>query len=197
MDEVFLKDKAYPWIKDVAVFFDEISVKDENGLRKLPISSSPEIHDNSRNAWFGETTNFDLAAIRWTYEKATELATHLGKTQEAEKWNKLLGEWPNFAIHSSEGLMLAPEHSYTSSHRHFSHLMAFHPYALIDYSKGDAHKTIIDNTVNHLIEKGSDYWTGYSFSWLGNLQARIFEGKGQPKHCEFLQRISAFPIAFT
>lgn len=50
-------------------FFDEISVKDENGLRKLPISSSPEIHDNSRNAWFGETTNFDLAAIRWTYEK--------------------------------------------------------------------------------------------------------------------------------
>lgn len=88
----------------------------------------------------------------------------------------MLGEWPNFAIHSSEGLMLAPEHSYTSSHRHFSHLMAFHPYALIDYSKGDAHKTIIDNTVNHLIEKGSDYWTGYSFSWLGNLQARIFDG---------------------
>lgn len=196
MDEVFLKDKAYPWIKDVAVFFDEISVKDENGLRKLPISSSPEIHDNSRNAWFGETTNFDLAAIRWTYEKATELATHLGKTQEAEKWNKLLGEWPNFAIHSSEGLMLAPEHSYTSSHRHFSHLMAFHPYALIDYSKGDAHKTIIDNTVNHLIEKGSDYWTGYSFSWLGNLQARIFDGEGAAKTLRIFAENFCLPNSF-
>lgn len=92
--------------------------------------------------------------------------------------------------------MLAPEHSYTSSHRHFSHLMAFHPYALIDYSKGDAHKTIIDNTVNHLIEKGSDYWTGYSFSWLGNLQARIFDGEGAAKTLRIFAENFCLPNSF-
>ena len=64
MDRKFLEDKAYPWISDVALFYNQISVKDKNGMRKLPISSSPEIHDNSRDAWFEETTNFDLAIIR-------------------------------------------------------------------------------------------------------------------------------------
>ena len=38
-------------------------------------------------------------------------------------------------------------------------------------------KTIVDNTINHLTETGSDYFTGYSFSWLANLQARAFDGE--------------------
>ena len=177
MDKDFLRDKAYPWIKDVALFFENISIEGENGLRKLPISASPEIHNNSKEAWFGEITNFDLATIRWTYGKAAELALELGKKEEAAKWKSLLEQWPNFAIHETEGLMLAPDHRYVESHRHFSHLMAFHPYGLIDYSNGKSHISIIDNTINHLTATGSDFFTGYSFSWLANLQARAFDGE--------------------
>ncbi|MCK5368223.1 MAG: hypothetical protein KAQ62_06705, partial [Cyclobacteriaceae bacterium] len=88
MDRDFLQEKAYPWIRDVAIHFDELSVKDETGKRKLPLSSSPEIYNNSRKAWFDEVTNYDLALIRWTYEKAAELANELGKTDEASKWEK-------------------------------------------------------------------------------------------------------------
>ncbi|MEE9361705.1 MAG: glycoside hydrolase N-terminal domain-containing protein [Cellulophaga sp.] len=196
MDKAFLKEKAYPWIKDVALFFDDISIKNEAGFRKLPLSSSPEVHDNSREAWFGETTNFDLAAIRWTYEKAAELALELGKIEEAEKWHSTLKEWPYFAVDEIEGLMFAPNHPYAESHRHFSHLMAFHPYGLIDYAKGDDHKKIIDNTINHLIEKGSDWWTGYSFSWLGNLQARAFDGDGAAKTLRIFLENFCLPNSF-
>lgn len=178
MDREFLKEKAYPWIKEVAVFFEDISIKDAKGYRKLPISASPETHDNSREAWFGETTNFDLAAIRWTYEKAEELALELENNEDAKRWKNSLTEWPYFAIDGKEGLMLAPGYPYGISHRHFSHLLAFHPLGLVDYSKGDDHKTVIDNTINNLVDKGSDWWTGYSFSWLGNLQARAFDGEG-------------------
>src|SRR5690606_22506806 len=56
MDRDFLKNEAYPWIREVAVHFDELSVLDANGKRKLPLSSSPEIHNNSREAWFDEMT---------------------------------------------------------------------------------------------------------------------------------------------
>jgi alpha-L-fucosidase 2 len=67
MDREFLEKEAYPWIKDVADFLDKISVTDKTGLKKLPLSSSPEIYDNSRKAWFPEMTNFDLGLVRWTF----------------------------------------------------------------------------------------------------------------------------------
>jgi hypothetical protein len=51
MDTNFLKTRAYPWVKEVCTFLENITIKDENGQRKLPISSSPEIKDNSLEAW--------------------------------------------------------------------------------------------------------------------------------------------------
>ncbi|MGM0666012.1 MAG: glycosyl hydrolase family 95 catalytic domain-containing protein [Bacteroidota bacterium] len=176
MDRQFLEEKAYPWIKDVANFLDEFAIK-KNGKRKLLISSSPEIFDNSRKAWFAETTNFDLALIRWTYEKAAEMARELNLNNEAEKWEQILTEWPQLAVDPETGLMFSPGLSYQESHRHFSHLMGFHPLGLVDFSKGEEDKKIIQNTLNNLEGVGPDYWTGYSYSWQANLYARAFEGE--------------------
>jgi alpha-L-fucosidase 2 len=176
MDREFLEEKAYPWIKDVAIFLDQVSVE-EDGKRKLPISSSPEIFDNSRRAWFDETTNFDLALIRWTYEKAAEMALELNRNDEAQKWEQILSEWPQLAVDPKTGLMFSPKVPYDQSHRHFSHLMAFHPLGLIDFSNGEEDKEIIRNTMNNLAKVGPDYWTGYSYSWQANLYARAFEGE--------------------
>lgn len=178
MDRDFLEEKAHPWIKDVAIYIDELSVKDEKGVRKLPISSSPELNDNSRSAWFGQTTNFDLALIRWTFEKAAEVAKELGKNEEAKKWIEILGQWPDYSVDEKTGFMFAPGLSYDHSHRHFSHLMAIHPLGIVDWSQGDEAQQLITKTVENLKKQGSDSWVGYSFSWLANLQARVFDGEG-------------------
>jgi alpha-L-fucosidase 2 len=177
MDKDFLSKKAYPWISDVAQFLDEISVKGKNGKRKLTISSSPEIFDNSAKAWFPETSNFDLALIRWTFEKAAELANELSLPEESKKWKQILSEWPEFTIDKKTGLMFAPGVPYAQSHRHFSHLMAIHPLGLIDFSKGDSDKIVIENSLSNLETNGSDWWCGYSYSWLGNLYARAQNGE--------------------
>lgn len=177
MDRDFLEQRAYPWIKDVAIFLDKVAVKSENGQRKLLISSSPEIYNNSSQAWFSETTNYDLALIRWTYEKAAELASELNKDDEAIKWTQILSEWPELNIDQETGLTFAPGTPYFESHRHFSHLMGIHPLGLVDFSNGEDDRKVILNTLKNLDEKGSDYWTGYSFSWQGNLYARAFEGE--------------------
>ncbi|CAN0568658.1 unnamed protein product, partial [Laminaria digitata] len=160
MDEEFLKEKAYPWIKDVAIFLDATSQKDEKGWRKLPISSSPEIHNNSREAWFGETTNFDLALIRWTYQKAAELADELGNQAEADKWRKILSEWPYLAIDET-GLMIGPNTLYAESHRHFSHQIGYHPLGLVDVSNGEKDIESIRKTINTIDTKGSSQFVGY------------------------------------
>ncbi len=176
MDEEFLRERAYPWITSVAIFLDEFSVRREDGMRKLPLSSSPEIHDNSKRAWFPETTNFDLALIRFTYEKAAEMALVLGLSEDAEKWSKILSEWPQLAFDES-GLKFAESEAYEESHRHFSHLLGWHPLGILDVSQGEEARDIISNTLETLEKYGPDWWVGYSYSWQGNLYARNFDGE--------------------
>jgi alpha-L-fucosidase 2 len=178
MDREFLDKKAYPWIKEVAEYLEAISVTDTNGLRRLPLSSSPEIYDNSRNAWFTDMTNFDLGLVRWTFIKASELAGVLGRTSEAEHWESVLSQWPEFDIDPESGFTYAMGKPYNESHRHFSHLIAFHPLGLIDMSKGETDQQIIKSTIATLDKVGPDQWCGYSYSWLGNIKARAFDGRG-------------------
>ena len=195
MDRQFLAQKAYAWIKEVAIYLEDISEMDA-GVRKLPISSSPEFNNNSREAWFEETTNFDLALIRWTYEKAAELALELGENEEAKNWENILSEWPNFAVNEESGLMLTPSFPYEDSHRHFSHQLAYHPLGLIDFSKGATHQAIIRNTIATLETIGSGEWVGYSFSWMGNLKARAFDGTGAAEILRIFATSFCLPNSF-
>lgn len=185
-DSVFLKEKAYPWIKEVAMFFENVSLI-ENGKRKLPLSSSPEINDNKISAWFTETTNYDLAIIRWTYSKASELAEELGLNEEAIQWRDLLAKWPELSLDSAGSLAVAPKIPYTESHRHFSHLMAFHPLGMLQYSNS-RDKEIIDASMGVLEKNGSMNWVGYSFSWQANMYARMKQGE---KAAETLQKFAS------
>jgi len=196
MDRRFLEERAYPWIKDVAVFLEALSLRDANGRRKLPLSSSPEIFDNSAKAWFASTTNFDLALIQWTFQAAAELAAALGRDAEARRWKTILAEWPDLASDPKSGLMFAPGVPYSESHRHFSHLMAFHPLGLIDRSKGARDREIIRNTLATLDRIGPDQWCGYSYSWLGNLKARAFDGEGAAEALRIFASCFCLPNSF-
>jgi alpha-L-fucosidase 2 len=175
MDRTFLKEKAYPWVRDFSLFIQNISVAGGNGTRKLPLSSSPEFYDNSVKAWFHQTTNYDLAIIRWSLEKAAEMAAELGLTLEASNWKKELARWPSLAVDIEGGLSLAPGHPYPGSHRHFSHLLGIHPLGLLRYEHPMERK-IIDFSLQTLMSKGTQAWVGYSFAWLGSLYARTGNG---------------------
>ncbi len=173
MDKTFLKDKAYPWIKETARFITNLSIL-ENGKRRLPLSSSPEINDNDITAWFKETTNFDLSLIRWLYKAANETALALNYKKEAEEWNVLLSEWPELAV-LNDKLLVAPGYELKENHRHFSHLMSIHPLGLLDW-RNEKERNIIKTSLNDLERLGTDYWCGYSYSWLGSMYARSLDG---------------------
>ena len=175
-DTLFLKERVYPWISGVALHLDRLSVKDGNGFRKYPISSSPEFNDNRRDAWFAEITNFDLSLTRWTFEKAAETAAVLGLENDRDRWLGILSEWPQLASDPESGLMIAPGYPYSESHRHFSHLMSVYPLGLIDISSSDAERVIIEKSLRNLVLQGPDNWTGYSWAWLGSLYARAGRG---------------------
>ncbi len=178
LDTLFLRDRAYPWLAAVAQYLEEVSVTGDDGMKKLPLSASPEVFDNSSRAWFPQTTNFDLALIRFTYEKAAETAHVLGKEEEARQWKEKLLQWPALAVDPEQGLLIAPGQPLPFSHRHFSHLMSIHPLGLIDWSDGPESRKIIRQSLHTLDSLGTDWWVGYSFAWLGSLRARARDGKG-------------------
>ena len=181
MDTAFLRTRAYPWIKDVAIFLKRITSKNEKGIRKLPISSSPEINDNSLNAWFFDNTNYDLALMKFNFSAAKELASELGLKNESLHWDSILHEFPDFAISKNNELMFAPTLEYNVSHRHFSHMMAIHPLGLIKWENGSKEQEIINNTISLLDSIGPDYWCGYSYAWESNIKARAKDGEGAAK----------------
>ncbi|MBS1752056.1 MAG: glycoside hydrolase N-terminal domain-containing protein [Bacteroidetes bacterium] len=181
MDSTFLREKAYPWFKSVCSFLEEMTTMDATGHRKLPMSSSPEINDNSINAWFLQNTNYDLALMKYVFGKAAELAQDLKLTSEADHWNKILKQFGDFSLSSNHELMFASTLPYNVSHRHFSHLMAIHPLGLIKWEDGPLAQTIIKNSIALLEKIGPDYWCGYSYAWLGNIQARAKNGDGAEK----------------
>jgi alpha-L-fucosidase 2 len=178
MDRTFLAEKAYPWLESVAIYLQELSVRDDKGIRKLPLSSSPEIFNNSPNAWFSTMTNFDLALVKWLFSKTSELASELNKEGDAAKWKQIAGEWGDLDIDTASGLTFAKGFPYDASHRHFSHLLAIHPLGIVDHSMGKKEKEIIQKTINTLDKYGSSQFCGYSFAWLANLKARNKDGVG-------------------
>lgn len=175
-DRGFLEQRAYPYLKDAAVFLEAFtSGRSADGLRKFPLSASPEINDNRPDAWFSEVTNYDLALTRWLFAATAELALEMGLESEAKHWTQTLSELPSLAI-GPEGLLVAPEYPLQESHRHFSHLMAIHPLGLLDWSDGPETRKVISASLDHLDRLGTSLWTGYSFAWLASLAARAQDG---------------------
>jgi alpha-L-fucosidase 2 len=177
-DREFLAQRAYPYIRDAAVFLEAFTnQRGPNGLRTFPLSSSPEINDNRPDAWFTTPTNYDLALSRWLFAAASELAAVLGLSEEGARWRRVLEELPELSIASDGRLLVAKDYPLPASHRHFSHLMAIHPLGLIDPSDGAPALRTIQASLSELDRLGSSWWTGYSFAWLGNLAARAYDGQ--------------------
>jgi alpha-L-fucosidase 2 len=184
-DREFLRERAWPYLRDAAVFIEAFTrTKDARGKRTHPLSSSPEIHDNRPEAWFDSVTNYDLALDRWLMAAAAEAAEALGLKDEAARWRGVLAEFPGFSLGEDGRLLVAAGHPLGASHRHFSHLMAIHPLGLIDWEDGAAARRTIRASLADLDRLGSSAWTGYSFAWLANLAARARDGEKAAKALE-------------
>jgi alpha-L-fucosidase 2 len=191
-DREFLRQRAYPYLRDTCEFLDAFTAKKgPDGKRTHPLSASPEINDNRPSAWFPSVTNYDLALERWAMSAGAELAVEAGVPAEAARWRQVLSELPAFSLGDDGRLLVAKGYPLPHSHRHFSHLMAIHPLGLIDWSGGDEARKTIAASLAELDRLGSDQWCGYSFSWLANLAARARDGEKAARALEI------FSTAFT
>jgi len=194
-DEEFLRDRAYPFTKQVATALEQLSVFDASGHRTFELSASPEIHENSLAAWFRTITNYDLSLTRFALNAAAEEAEALGLSEEASHWKQISSEFPELDI-EDDALTFAKGNPYNVSHRHFSHAMAIFPLGLLDWSDGEESQKIIKETIARLDEYGPDWWCGYSYSWLGNMKARAMDGEGAAEALRTFAECFVLPNTF-
>ncbi len=197
MDRDFLENRAYPYLKDVALFLQAITEKDDTGIRYLPLSASPEIFDNKLEAWLPPTSNYDLALMRWLFSATAECAAELSLEDESKYWLSIGEEFPDFSLSTEDGrLLVAPNLPLPYSHRHLSHLMAIHPLGLFQWENGSKDQQVLQAALHELDRLGTEYWTGYSFSWLASIAARAKDGERAQKALDIFSRAFCSPNSF-
>jgi len=172
-DPWFLAERAYPYSALVAEGLVPLLRPGADGRLRLPLSSSPEIHDNSLAAWMTPMTNYDLSLVRWLLSALEEMAATLGKEAERARWAALLGQMDALAVDpATDVLKVSPTEALTRSHRHLSHLMAIHPLGTLTIDGGPAARRTISASLDQLGALGTKEWCGYSFSWAAAMEAR-------------------------
>lgn len=176
-------DKIYSYMLESGEFLFSL-LKEENGVYKLPLSTSPEIHDNTKKSWLKPNSNYDLALIRAFLGDMIDMCAEKNKLEEEKLWRERLEKIEELAVSKDGVLMISSEERLKKSHRHHSHCMAIYPLRTLEYTT-DENKRIIDSTVKDLEKLGSQYWVGYSLGWM----AELYIAKGDGDKClEMLNR---------
>ena len=170
-DHRYLANHAYPFVKEVGTALAALLHPDSTGHLVLPLSSSPEIHDNSRAAFLAPNATYDQALLTWCFGALAEMADALTRPTEAASWRKLRdGLGPLLRAAPDGPLLVARGEGFAQSHRHFSHAMSIHPLGLLN-AEGDDSMTV-RATLSEISSRGTSQWTGYSFSWFAAMLAR-------------------------
>jgi alpha-L-fucosidase 2 len=184
-DPHFLSERAYPYCALVGEGLSSLLEPGADLRLRLPLSSSPEIHDNSLAAWMTPMTNYDLSLVRWLFSALDEMAAALGRDGERARWSALLARMDDLAVDEATGVLrVSPTESLTRSHRHLSHLMAIHPLGTLTVEGTAAERRTIAASLDQLESLGTSEWCGYSFSWAAAMAARAARAEDAWKYLD-------------
>ncbi len=186
-DKSYLKNRAYPFFREVGRAFEGLLEERGDGKLYLPLTSSPEIFNDDRRAYLDQS-NFDQALLIYLYRTLKRYADELGL--DASHYEELLSRLDGFAM-DGHTLMLDKKQLLPAAHRHFSHTMCLYPLHLINYDT-EENKKIYNETLWHLELLGMGKWVGFSYGMCAALYAMAERGNSAyEKLCQFARAFVA------
>lgn len=169
-DKSFLREKAWPIMKEAALFFCDALVVDASGKYLVTSPSmSPE------HGGLVEGPTMDMQIVRSLFNACIEAATVLG-TDAAfadELKAKVVRLAPNkIGQHGQLQEWMEDIDDPRNQHRHFSHLWGVHPGAEINWKETP---DLLKAARRSMIFRG-DAATGWSMGWKVNMWARFRDG---------------------
>lgn len=177
-DIEFLKNDAYPLMRESAMFYADWLVENKEGYLVTAANNSPEnqfLTSDGKRAGVSSGPTMDIAIIRELFTRTIEAAKILKTDQDlvAELSDKLSRLLP-YKI-GSKGQLQEWQLDYVEvdpKHRHLSHLYGFHPGNQIN---AETTPELFKAVKQTLLLRG-DEATGWSMGWKINFWARMLEG---------------------
>ncbi len=168
-DQQFLRERAYPIMREAALFFVDILVEDtETGWLISPLSNSPE------NGGLSPGPTMDHQIIRNLFANTTAASEILGMDKELrEQLTEMRAKIaPNqVGRHGQLQEWLVDKDDPKNTHRHVSHLWGLHPGGEITEHTPETFAAAKQS----LLFRG-DGGTGWSMGWKINFWARLKDG---------------------
>ncbi|MFC4307230.1 glycosyl hydrolase family 95 catalytic domain-containing protein [Cohnella boryungensis] len=177
-DAAYLREYAYPIMKDAALFCLDWLVEDGQGGLMTSPSTSPEhrfVDASGRESALSETVTMDVTLIRELFGHCIEAARLLRQDEElVETLSVSLSRLPSYRVgkHGQLQEWSADYEDEDVQHRHVSHLYGIYP----GYEPDIGEQEALSHAARVSMERRGDDGTGWSLAWKVALWARFREG---------------------
>jgi alpha-L-fucosidase 2 len=201
-DKEFLKERAYPILKEASLFFLDWLVEDsKTGKLVSGPSNSPEnsfIGPDGKRVNLSMGPSMDQQIIWDTFTNCIEAAQVLGI--EDAFVNEVATAREKLAMPKigSDGRLMEWVEEFEEpepGHRHMSHVFGMHPGRQYTWSKTPRMMEAARKSIEYRLAHGGGH-TGWSRAWIINFWARLLEGEKAHENVVALLRKSTHPNLF-
>ncbi|RCW42474.1 glycoside hydrolase family 95 protein [Paenibacillus prosopidis] len=200
-DAEFLAAKAYPIMREAALFCLDWLIEDSEGHLVTSPSTSPEnmfLDAEGRACAVSMGTTMDTAIIRELFTNCIEASALLNADAELRReWEAALARLLPYRI-GRHGQLLEwfrefEEHE--PGHRHISHLYGFYPGEQIDLHRDPELTAAVRTSLERRLQYGGGH-TGWSCAWIINVWARLADAENAYRYVQTLFAKSSYPNLF-
>ena len=128
-DERFLRQRALPFMKQAALFYEDFLISGPDGRYLFSPSYSPENNPGNSASQAAINATMDISAVRELLHHCITASTRLhAEPQEVKRWQAMLARMPDYETNDEGGVKewTTPLLADNDAHRHCSHLYALY-----------------------------------------------------------------------
>ena len=199
-DREFLRKRAVPFLKEVAVFYEDFLIEGPDGRLLFSPSLSPEnVPDIPGGALVSLNATMDVAIAREVLTNLLAACEVLGLEEEsASRWREMLDKLPEYEINEDGAIRewLYPGLKDNYHHRHQSHIYPLFPGLEITEETDPRLFAALRQAVEQRLVVGLTSQCGWSLAHMANIYARLGDGRRALECLEYLTRACAGPNLF-
>jgi len=190
-DEKFLRERAIPFIREAALFYEDFLVVDPSGKWMVSPSNSPENCTPAHIKGYdqdGNETGYIAIALNSTmdFAVAKEVFRNLLKHHEGvkgfeddcQKWKGILAKFPDYQVNEDGALAewMHPDFPDNYNHRHEAHLYPVFPGLEVSSENNPRLFRASQIALDKRMIVGLRQQTGWSLMHMANARARLGQG---------------------
>lgn len=179
--EDFLRDRAYPVLKEASLFFLDFLTYDKSGFLVTSPSLSPEnsyVTDTGQTGVLCSGPSMDSQIVYALFTACIEAAEYLEvDSMLTKEWRSVRSKLspPRVGRHGQIMEWSVDYEEAEPGHRHISHLFALHPGEQIIPHRMPELAEAAQRTLERRLKNGGGH-TGWSQAWISNFWARLGNG---------------------